>query len=678
MVTGNTTISLGDPISPFLFNSVMDELIERLEQSGVAQGTIGTVAGASSQGSVSDVRACFTFSYPGPFTCQACEHVEAVFARIVNHCTHHNVLVNGLTCSLCSKHFRTVNAVASHYTHCRKVANSVPAPATVTPLDSEVSATAATSHVCPACCRTFSTFSGLRLHEKRKHASTFVTSSQRPKNHRWSEHELHDVRAILVKLEKTGSSSLAKLADELSCLWQESISVNTAKYLRKKALATESSEPKSLTCTSLQSTDCVESIRRSSPRELKKITSVREETIGEGRENLKAVKTPEIPNEVNDLLIQNSNLNFEKVCHSTPTLDNQESTVDKVENSNSLLIRALEESLTSCNTEMEGLINFLIRKIIKSDDEARKHYTDGVVSVLAALLRPNCDGRNPPAPTNQRKRIPPSARNRSERMRSKYASFQSLFRRDPKRIAAHLIKNQPLCNVSCPIDVAESALPQRLSQRPGTDAAPFKSKRPPNTECILSPISAEEVTLHLKLMSAKTSAGLDGVQVSHLRQCDPVCLAKAFNCLLLARYIPPQLKDCRTTLIPKTGNPRPDAEDYRPITIASCIYRLFSKIVTRRLENCTSLHPRQKAFRSGTDGAFDNITTITTIVRDAHKSGKELNIVCVDLAKAFDTQSITHQLIEPYACTGSTPTHEHLSREWSPEARPLSRETEGY
>ncbi|KRX32931.1 Retrovirus-related Pol polyprotein from type-1 retrotransposable element [Trichinella murrelli] len=81
----------------------------------------------------------------------------------------------------------------------------------------------------------------------------------------------------------------------------------------------------------------------------------------------------------------------------------------------------------------------------------------------------------------------------------------------------------------------------------------------------------------------------------------------------------------------------PSAEDYRPITIASCIYRLFSKIVTRRLENCISLHPRQKAFRLGTVGAFDNITTLTTIVREANKSGKELNIVCVDLAKAFDT-----------------------------------------
>ncbi|KRY26610.1 Retrovirus-related Pol polyprotein from type-2 retrotransposable element R2DM, partial [Trichinella spiralis] len=69
-----------------------------------------------------------------------------------------------------------------------------------------------------------------------------------------------------------------------------------------------------------------------------------------------------------------------------------------------------------------------------------------------------------------------------------------------------------------------------------------------------------------------------------------------------------------------------------------------SKIVTRRLGNCISLQPRQKAFRSGTDGAFDNITTLTTIIREAHKSGKKLNIVCVDFAKAFGT--VNHSSID--------------------------------
>ncbi|KRX55494.1 hypothetical protein T06_1171 [Trichinella sp. T6] len=198
-----------------------------------------------------------------------------------------------------------------------------------------------------------------------------------------------------------------------------------------------------------------------------------------------------------------------------------------------------------------------------SSDEDRKHYTDGVASVLAALLRPNCDGRNPPAPTNRRKRLPPPARKRSERKRSNYASFQSLFRRDPKRIAAHLIKNQPLCNVSCPIDVAESALRQRLSQRPShRNAHPaLKTFCPPYQQT--SPYHAAPQTYVYKNV--------------------------ALYCFLLARDIPPQLKNCRTTYIPKTDNPRPDAEDYRPITIASCIYRQFSEIVTRRLENSVTI-----------------------------------------------------------------------------------------
>ncbi|KRZ82176.1 Retrovirus-related Pol polyprotein from type-1 retrotransposable element [Trichinella sp. T8] len=106
-------------------------------------------------------------------------------------------------------------------------------------------------------------------------------------------------------------------------------------------------------------------------------------------------------------------------------------------------------------------------------------------------------------------------------------------------------------------------------------------------------------------------------------------------------HIPQQLKDCRTTLIPKTDDPRPDAEDYRPITVASCLYRLFSIIETRRLEDSLSLHPRQKAFRSGTDGAFDNTSTLMTVIREAHNCGKELNIVSIDLVKAFDTVNHT-------------------------------------
>ncbi|KAL1241412.1 Retrovirus-related Pol polyprotein from type-2 retrotransposable element R2DM [Trichinella spiralis] len=131
-------------------------------------------------------------------------------------------------------------------------------------------------------------------------------------------------------------------------------------------------------------------------------------------------------------------------------------------------------------------------------------------------------------------------------------------------------------------------------------------------------------------MKVKTSAGAELMQVSHLRTCDPVCLTKASNLFLLTRCIPQQLKDCRTTLIPKTDSPHPDAEDYRPITVASCLYRLFSKIAMRQLENSFSLHPRQKA------------------LPEAHKRGKGLNIVSIDLAKALDT--VNHSSIDGALC----------------------------
>ncbi|KRZ31742.1 hypothetical protein T4B_3915 [Trichinella pseudospiralis] len=96
---------------------------------------------------------------------------------------------------------------------------------------------------------------------------------------------------------------------------------------------------------------------------------------------------------------------------------------------------------------------------------------------------------------------------------------------------AQLAKRQPIAPTST----------QRLTS-PNAPPPTLKIFCPP-------PINADEVTLHLKLMSAKPSSGLDGVQVSHLRNCDPVCLAKAFNCFLLARHIPQKLKDCRTTLV---------------------------------------------------------------------------------------------------------------------------------
>ncbi|XP_003378722.1 retrovirus-related protein [Trichinella spiralis] len=81
------------------------------------------------------------------------------------------------------------------------------------------------------------------------------------------------------------------------------------------------------------------------------------------------------------------------------------------------------------------------------------------------------------------------------------------------------------------------------------------------------------------------------------------------------------------------------------MTVGSCVYiPAVQQDCNGRLSEVTPLNPHQKVFRLGTDGAFENITTFTTIIREAHKSGKEFNMVSVDLAKAFDT--VSHSSID--------------------------------
>ncbi|KRZ83147.1 hypothetical protein T08_15049 [Trichinella sp. T8] len=125
----------------------------------------------------------------------------------------------------------------------------------------------------------------------------------------------------------------------------------------------------------------------------------------------------------------------------------------------------LEEALASSNSEMEGLINFFINKTLNSKAEERNKYNDGVVSDLTEFLRKPNDHQPPP---------PPKKRTKEEEQKTE----------DPKQVRTVPIALQARPE-TCPIDVAESALRQRLSQRPNVDAAPYTHKCPENSKNIL-------------------------------------------------------------------------------------------------------------------------------------------------------------------------------------------------
>ena len=59
-------------------------------------------------------------------------------------------------------------------------------------------------------------------------------------------------------------------------------------------------------------------------------------------------------------------------------------------------------------------------------------------------------------------------------------------------------------------------------------------------------------------------------------------IAVIFNCILQTEVIPKQWQSSSIILLHKKG-PRDDLSNYRSISLISNLYKLFSKVITRRL-----------------------------------------------------------------------------------------------
>ena len=115
-------------------------------------------------------------------------------------------------------------------------------------------------------------------------------------------------------------------------------------------------------------------------------------------------------------------------------------------------------------------------------------------------------------------------------------------------------------------------------------------------------------------------------------------LLKLFNeCLQQGVY--PWNNSITTPLLKKGDRQNPD--NYRAITVGSCLGKLFSSLLLARLLNFRETmcpdYPNQLGFRSGAQ-CSDHILTLNTIIEKYVRLGKKRLFVCfVDYRKVFDT-----------------------------------------
>jgi hypothetical protein len=105
-------------------------------------------------------------------------------------------------------------------------------------------------------------------------------------------------------------------------------------------------------------------------------------------------------------------------------------------------------------------------------------------------------------------------------------------------------------------------------------------------------------------------------------------------------------KEARTILIHKKGN-RDEIGNWRPISITNCMYRIFTCLMARAIQDVNSrikvFADTQKGFIQKTNGCSEHGILLNELLYDAHRNKSNLVVTAIDFTNAFG--SVPHELI---------------------------------
>lgn len=156
-----------------------------------------------------------------------------------------------------------------------------------------------------------------------------------------------------------------------------------------------------------------------------------------------------------------------------------------------------------------------------------------------------------------------------------------------------------------------------------------------------TPITVEEVRLALTQAKRGKAPGVDSIPVEVLQNGPSLhFLHNLFATCFQRGLTPSQWANGVIKPIPKstTGDPR-EPSNYRGITLASSVYKLYCHILNARLmhwaESNDILEDEQNGFRRGRS-TVDHLSTLSSIVETRKLKGQSTFVAFIDFQKAYD------------------------------------------
>ena len=169
-----------------------------------------------------------------------------------------------------------------------------------------------------------------------------------------------------------------------------------------------------------------------------------------------------------------------------------------------------------------------------------------------------------------------------------------------------------------------------------------------HTSFKLRTITYQEVLKHLKNLRNDSSTGSDSIPVRYVKLISDYLaspLTHILNSFIKNNSYPHAWKLSRVVPLPKTNHPITIA-DYRPISIQTCMSKIFEKVVLSQLLEFIEAKQIYKSTVTGFRKGFNTGTALLKFrddIKRAMKSGEITLAVMVDFSKAFDT--VGHDVI---------------------------------